>query len=103
MLEKLNLHLSYTKYLLQQRSAHILSKKKYNQPVRLMVNDRKFPARTVFFSHTKPASSNNPRSFQPQSNRLIVTVDQENAGNIIHQVTWYILSVHNKVISKSRQ
>ena len=26
------------------------------QPVRLVVNDRKFPARTVFFSHTKPAS-----------------------------------------------
>ena len=31
--------------------------------VRLIVNDRKFPARTVFFSHTKPASSNNPRSY----------------------------------------
>ena len=29
----------------------------------LVVNDRKFPARTVFFSHTKPASSNNPRSY----------------------------------------
>ena len=30
------------------------------QPVRLVVNDRKFPVRTVFFAHTKPASSNNP-------------------------------------------
>ena len=29
----------------------------------LVVNDRKFPARTVFFSHSKPASSNNPRSY----------------------------------------
>jgi len=27
------------------------------QPVRFVVNDRKFPARIVFFSHTKPASS----------------------------------------------
>ena len=33
------------------------------QPVRLVVNDRKFPARTVFFSHTKPANSNNLRSY----------------------------------------
>ena len=31
--------------------------------VRLVVNDRKFSAKTVFFSHTKPASSNNPRSY----------------------------------------
>jgi len=27
------------------------------QPVRLVVNDRKFLAKTIFFSHTKPASS----------------------------------------------
>jgi len=31
--------------------------------VRLVINDRKFPARTIFFSHTKPANSNNPRSY----------------------------------------
>ena len=35
----------------------------FKQPVRLIVNDRKFSARTVFFSHTKPANSNNPRSY----------------------------------------
>ena len=33
------------------------------QPVRLVVNDSKFLVRTVFFSHTKLASSNNPRSY----------------------------------------
>ena len=33
------------------------------QHVLLVVNDRKFPARTIFFSHTKPVSSNNPRSY----------------------------------------
>ena len=33
------------------------------QLVRLVVNDRKFLARIVFFSHTKPASSNNLRSY----------------------------------------
>jgi len=33
------------------------------QLVRLVVNDRKFSARIVFFSHTKSASSNNPRSY----------------------------------------
>ena len=41
--------------------------------LRLVVNDRKFPASTVFFSHTKPASSNNPRSYtivSAQPNRL---------------------------------
>ena len=31
--------------------------------VRLVINDRKFSVRIVFFSHTKPASSNNPRSY----------------------------------------
>ena len=35
----------------------------HNRPVCLVVNDRKFPVRTIFFSHTKPASSNNPRSY----------------------------------------
>jgi len=33
------------------------------QSVRLIVNDRKFSARAVFFSHTKPTHSNNPRSY----------------------------------------
>ena len=33
------------------------------RPVRLVVNDCKFLARTIFFSHTKLASSNNPRSY----------------------------------------
>ena len=33
------------------------------RPVCWVVNDRKFSARTVFFSHTKPVSSNNPRSY----------------------------------------
>ena len=31
------------------------------QPVRLVVNDRKFLIRTVFFTYIKPASSNNSR------------------------------------------
>jgi len=31
--------------------------------VRLVVNDCKFSARIIFFSHTKPTSSNNPRSY----------------------------------------
>jgi len=34
-----------------------------SRPVRGFVNDRKFPVRTVFFSHTKPINSNNPRSY----------------------------------------
>jgi len=43
------------------------------QPVRLVVNDRKFLAKTVFFSHIEPASSNNQRSY------TIVSVPAEQA------------------------
>ena len=43
------------------------------KPVRLVVNDCKFTARIVFFSHTKPAISNNPRSY------TIVSVPAEQA------------------------
>jgi len=32
-------------------------------PARLVVDDHKFLAKTVFFSHTNPASSNNTRSY----------------------------------------
>ena len=39
----------------------------------LVVNDRKFSVRTVFFSHTKPVNSNNPRSY------TIVSVPAERA------------------------
>jgi len=31
--------------------------------VGLVVNDRKFSVRIIFFSHTKPANSNNPRLY----------------------------------------
>ena len=40
-----------------------LNRRANQRPVRLVVNDRKFSAKTVYFSHTKPASSNNPRSY----------------------------------------
>ena len=41
--------------------------------VRLVVNDRKFLAKIVFFSYTKPASNNNPRSY------MIVSAPAEQA------------------------
>ena len=44
--------------------------------VRLVVNNSKFSARIIFFSHTKPANSNNPRSYttvSAQPNSLSVS------------------------------
>ena len=69
MLGKLNLPLRHTSYLVQQRNAHISSKK-------LNTGDKPTALRAV---------------------------GQENAGNIIDQVTCYILYVHNKVTSELRQ
>ena len=52
-----------------------MGKQKEKRHLRLIVNDRKFSVRIVFFSHTKPARSNNPRSY------TIVSAPAEQAEN----------------------
>ena len=48
----------------------------YTCSVRLVVNDCKFPIKTVFFSHIKPDSSNNPQSY------MIVSAPAEQADGL---------------------
>ena len=46
------------------KTSYNLGQREY-QPVRLVVNDCKFSAETIFFSHTKPASSTSSRTSEP--------------------------------------
>ena len=70
-----------------------MSEEPWHQPVRLVVNDRKFLDRTVFFSHTKPASSNNPRSY------TIVSAPAEQAEN----QQWRTFSIQNILTGRTVQ
>ena len=65
------------------------------RPVRLVVNDRKFSARTVFFSHTKSASSNNPRSY------TIVSAPAEQADDVLFCILLQILHMNQITVSSS--
>ena len=61
-----------------------------HQHVCFVVNDRKFLARIIFFSHTKSVSSNNPRSDGPQPNRLRDPNEQSSGalGEMIRKFSW---------------
>ena len=52
---------------------------KINGSVHWIVNDGKFLARTIFFSHTKLTSSNNPRSY---------TIVSASAEQSEYRLTW---------------